>query len=214
MVELVTAEAMTSVPAAEVFDTLYEFATGSRRTGHAGALELMAAQGAKGLEFKHVLVMDCADWRWSGEDERRLLYVAMTRARETLTVMRAEGGRNPYLVDLGTVEEVVDLLPSARPEDRRDIARRYVTLRPADVDIGFAGRLPSSDQIHSRIAGPFWGTEVIVSGRIVSTSHGGSVVRQAGWLAKQSLVRWSQREPQRASSSGRVYEPRLSSSPA
>jgi len=132
--------------------------------------------------------MDCADWRWSGEDERRLLYVAMTRAKETLTVMRAEGGRNPYLVDLGTVEGVVDLLPASRPEQRRDIARRYVTLGPADVDIGFAGRLASSDQTHSRIAGISWGAEVIVSGRQISTSHGGSVGRLAGKTEPRPLV--------------------------
>jgi ATP-dependent DNA helicase RecQ len=155
--ELASAASVTSVPAAEVLDALYESATESRRTGHPGALKLMTAHGAKGLEFGHVIVMDCADWRWSGEDERRLLYVAMTRAKETLTVMRAEGGRNPYLVDLGTVEGVVDLLPSTRPEHRRDIARRYVSLGPSDVDIGFAGRLASSDQVHSRIADISWG---------------------------------------------------------
>ena len=97
--------------------------------GMPSALKLMTAHGAKGLEFRHVIVMDCADWRWSGEDERRLLYVAMTRAKETLTLMRAEGGRNPYFVDLGTVEGVVDMLPSQRPEHRPDIDLRYVTSR-------------------------------------------------------------------------------------
>ena len=186
--ELAGVDDMTSVPAAEVLDTLYESATESRRTGHAGALKLMTAHGAKGLEFKHVIVMDCADWRWSGEDERRLLYVAMTRARETLTVMRAEGGRNPYLVDLGTVEGVVDLLPACRPEKRRDIARRYMTLGPGDVDIGFAGRIALSDQTHSRISGISWGTEIIVSGRQISTSHGGAVGRLAAKTEPRPMV--------------------------
>lgn len=88
----------------------------------------MTAHGAKGLEFRHVIVMDCADWRWSGEDERRLLYVAMTRAKETLTSMRAEGERNPYFVDLGTVEGVVGTVPRQRPEYPPGINLRYVSL--------------------------------------------------------------------------------------
>ena len=116
--EFADSAATPRLPAAEVLDALYEAASDARRSGHASALKLMTAHGAKGLEFRHVIVMDCADWRWSGEDERRLLYVAMTRAKETLTLMRAEGGRNPYFVDLGTVEAVADMLPSQRPEHR------------------------------------------------------------------------------------------------
>ena len=140
----------------------------------------MTAHGAKGLEFRHVIVMDCADWRWSGEDERRLLYVAMTRAKETLTVMRAEGGRNPYFVDLGTVDGVVDTLPRQRPEHRPDINLRYVTLGPADVDIGFAGRHWPSDPLHQRIARMSPGDQVSVSDRFVKASEGQPVGRLAG----------------------------------
>jgi len=164
------ATATQKLPAAEVLDALYEASGDARRSGHATALKLMTAHGAKGLEFGHVLVMDCADWRWSGEDERRLLYVAMTRARETLTLMRAEGGRNPYFIDLGTVDGVVDLLPTQRPEHRADINRRYVSLGPADVDIGFAGRHRPEDRLHERIAGLSPGDTVIVSGGQVTTN--------------------------------------------
>ena len=174
------AAATQRLPAAEVLDALYEAAGDARRSGHAAALKLMTAHGAKGLEFGHVIVMDCADWRWSGEDERRLLYVAMTRARETLTLMRAEGGRNPYLVDLGTVDGVVDLLPTQRPEHRPDINRRYVSLGPADVDIGFAGRHRAEDRLHERIAGLSPGDMVIVSGKQVKTNEGHLVGRLAG----------------------------------
>jgi ATP-dependent DNA helicase RecQ len=177
--EFAEAAGATSLPAAEVLDALYESATESRRSGHPGALKLMTAHGAKGLEFRHVIVMDCADWRWSGEDERRLLYVSMTRARETLTVMRAEGGRNPYLVDLGTVDAVIDLLPVSRPAHRQALDRRYVALGPADVDIGFAGRHDPDDSMHRRIASLVYGDEVIVSGRQLRTSDGHLVGRLA-----------------------------------
>jgi len=168
-----------TLPAAEVLDALYEAADDLRRGRQAQALKLMTAHGAKGLEFRHVLVMDCADWRWSGQDERRLLYVAMTRARETLTVMRAEGGRNPYLVDLGTVNGVVDLLPEVRPEHRQDLDRSYVSLGPAEMDIGFAGRHAADDDLHCKIAGLMSGDEVRVDGRQVRDMQGRVVGRLA-----------------------------------
>lgn len=72
------------------------------------AVTLATAHGSKGLEWQHVFVIGLADDRWGGrkkgdrlalpslipaaadheilEDERRLLFVAMTRARESLTL--------------------------------------------------------------------------------------------------------------------------------
>ncbi|MEO8279268.1 MAG: RecQ family ATP-dependent DNA helicase [Ideonella sp.] len=167
------------LPAAELIDALYEASDETRRHGHDGALQLMTAHGAKGLEFDHVIVMDCADWRSTGEDERRLLYVAMTRARKSLTLMRAEGGRNPHLVDLGTVSGVVDLLPAQRPEFRPDIDRRYVTLGPADVDIGFAGRCGPGHPVHRAIESLQVGDEIVIAERRIESPERVAVGRLA-----------------------------------
>jgi len=144
----------------------------------------MTAHGAKGLEFGHVVVMDCADWKWNGEDERRLLYVAMTRAKDTLTVMRAEGGRNPYLVDLGTVAGVIDLLPVVRPDVRQEINLRYLTLGPADVDIGFAGRHAADHAMHGHIAGLVPGDDIVVDNRHLKSRRGEVV----GKLASKTRI--------------------------
>ncbi len=163
------------VPAAEALDLFYEAAGEMRRDGRSNAIKLMTAHAAKGLEFDHVIVLDCADWRWDQEDERRLLYVAMTRARQTLTLMRAEGGRNPYLMDLGTVEGVQDQLPAVRPQHRTELERRYVMLGPANMDLGFSGRKPPSSPIHRAIAALQAGDPVSVKGRYVH-SHAGLVV--------------------------------------
>ena len=177
--EFADSAAAPKLPDAEVLDALYEAANDSRRSGHASALKLMTAHGAKGLEYRHVIVMDCADWRWSGEDERRLLYVAMMRAKETLTLMRAEGGRNPYFVDLGTVEGVVDTLPRQRPEHRAEINLRYIRLGPADVDIGFAGRHKAHDPVHKDIASLSQGEAVVINDRQVRTHDGRTVGKLA-----------------------------------
>jgi ATP-dependent DNA helicase RecQ len=139
----------------------------------------MTAHAAKGLEFDHVIVMDCADWRWDQDDERRLLYVAMTRARQTLTLMRAEGGRNPYLVDLGTVHGVQDRLPPVRPQHRVALESRYVMLGPASLDIGYAGREAPAHPVHCAIAALEPGDAVEVKGRLVYSTSGQVVGRLA-----------------------------------
>jgi ATP-dependent DNA helicase RecQ len=169
----------TRVPAGELLDALYEGASDARKSGQRGALKLMTAHGAKGLEFAHVVVMDCADWMWNGEDERRLLYVAMTRAKESLVLMRAEGGRNPFLVDLGTVDGVMDVLPDHRPSWRQELSRSYVALGPSEVDLGYAGRHPAHDELHRAIAAAGVGEEVKVMGRFLVTNAGHRVGRLA-----------------------------------
>jgi len=177
------------VPAAEVLELFYETAAEMRRDGRESAVKLMTAHAAKGLEFDHVIVMDCADWRWDQEDERRLLYVAMTRARQSLTLMRAEGGRNPCLVDLGTVDGVQDQLPAVRPLHRADLERRYVMLGPASMDIGFAGRKAPTDPTHRAIASLRPGDAVEVKGRFVQAVSGQSVGRLASSVDEIPLQR-------------------------
>jgi ATP-dependent DNA helicase RecQ len=160
-----------SLPASMVIDALYEASGEAVRHGSKDALKLMTVHGAKGLEFKFVLVMDCGDWGWSDED-RRLLYVAMTRAREMLTLFKVEDGRNPFLADLGTIDGVASLLPAARPSMRPDIERRYLTYGPADVDIGYAGRHPASHPIHAAMRQLRVGSDVAIRKRRIETPDG------------------------------------------
>ena len=81
---------------------------GQRKSASArGAVQLSTIHGAKGLEFEHVFVTGveegllphyyCTDDGEEVEQERRLLYVAMTRAKEQLvlthTAVRARWGK-------------------------------------------------------------------------------------------------------------------------
>ena len=77
-----------------------------RQTG----LLLLTAHRAKGLEFDHVAVLDGG---WSQRDRnedrdapRRLYYVAMTRARKTLTLARF-AARHPLLDPLPESPELL-----------------------------------------------------------------------------------------------------------
>jgi len=82
-------------PIAVVLDAAYEFlAEADRRSGD--GVCLTTAHGAKGLEFDHVVVLD-GGWRTNGQEalaERRLYYVAMTRARQTLALCRMADAMN------------------------------------------------------------------------------------------------------------------------
>jgi ATP-dependent DNA helicase RecQ len=104
-------------------------------------LLLLTAHRAKGLEFDHVAILNGGWDRTSrGEDAdapRRLFYVAMTRARRSLTLL--SDGPHPFVRTDGadilprTVTSRADVLPQTR--------QHYVAPDPKLVDLSFAGRL-------------------------------------------------------------------------
>ena len=122
-----------------------------RQTG----LLLVTAHGAKGLEFDHVAVLD-GGWEKTGVDEdtdaaRRLYYVAMTRARQTLTLARLDGKPHRFLDHLPpeiALRREPALLPAPTPE----LAQRHEQLTLKDVDLGYAGRFSPDDAIHAALA--------------------------------------------------------------
>jgi ATP-dependent DNA helicase RecQ len=118
-------------------------------------LLLVTAHGAKGLEFDHVGVLDGGWARGSAanaDSMRRLFYVAMTRARQTLLLADAGVG-NPFLSDLGECGAVTRRGPIGVGEavPASVIRRVYCSLTLRDVDIGFAGRRMRSEAIHGAI---------------------------------------------------------------
>ena len=115
---------------------------------------LLTAHRAKGLEFDHVFVLD-GEWQpHAGEEAdaaRRLYYVAMTRARKTLSLLRLDQG-NP-LID--ALPQLPALLRRPRGEwlpAPPGLRHRYVIPRLKDIDLGFAGRKDAGDRLHRRIA--------------------------------------------------------------
>ena len=119
-------------------------------------LLLTTAHRAKGLEFDHVAVLDGGWDRVShGEDAdatRRLYYVSMTRARQTLTLTRLPGPR-PIQDALLDVPDVLRRpahidLSSAMPE----LSRRYLRLTLREVFLSFAGYRHPDHPVHHAIA--------------------------------------------------------------
>jgi ATP-dependent DNA helicase RecQ len=117
-------------------------------------LLLLTAHRAKGLEFDHVAILD-GGWEQlsAGEDPdapRRLLYVAMTRARQTLTLARFDRG-NGLIGNLLQSEAILARDRQAPPSVAK-LSRRYEPLGLSDVDLGLAGRYEAHMPIHRAIA--------------------------------------------------------------
>ncbi|MDX2502950.1 MAG: RecQ family ATP-dependent DNA helicase [Gammaproteobacteria bacterium] len=73
-----------------------------RQTRYGSGVLLSTVHGVKGEEFKHVIILD-GGWNFNSQDrayieeERRLYYVAMTRAIEQLILMQQSGVKNPHI---------------------------------------------------------------------------------------------------------------------
>ena len=175
--------ARAEVPVAHFVEWLAEWGRDVRRRQR--GLLLLTAHRAKGLEFDHVAVLD-GGWSRIDEDEdpdapRRLLYVAMTRARQTLALAQIHNPRAPPQSDAARAGSIRETAPPAyaprrhrlrrsienssavlqRPrgsmprESAKDVpklSRRY--LRPGldEIHLGFAGRQRARAPVHRAIA--------------------------------------------------------------
>ena len=180
-------------------------------------LLLLTAHRAKGLEFDHVVVLD-GDWARVGEGEdgdapRRLYYVAMTRARQTLALMRLPG-TNPLLDALSDVPSTLFRSgPASLPAQEPELARSYRRFSLGDVFLGFAGYRPLGHPVHEAIAALSPGDPLQVragSGRWELLDQGGTVVGQLArnfepprnmrceFATVMAIVRWDRErsEPQ------------------
>jgi len=150
-----TADACVSVQAA--IDFMMEALAEQKREMRIGrGIFLSTVHGVKGLEFSHVFILDGAWRRCSAadrlEEERRLYYVAMTRAGDMLTVFQRNGGENPHvgLIDRAhVVERTID-----EPADRivaNSCDLRYAVLGMKHLYLDYAGRKPPENRIHSEL---------------------------------------------------------------
>ena len=142
-----------AVPAVSFIEWLAEWGRDARRRQR--GLMLLTAHRAKGLEFDHVVVLD-GGWRRLGRDEdadapRRLYYVAMTRAKQTLTLSRLRGERG-FHEALAGKSSVLVRSPVTLPPPTPELARRYRSLTLKDVYLSFAGRMPAGDSVHRSIS--------------------------------------------------------------
>ena len=165
------------VPVDNFIEWLAEWGRDVRRRQH--GLLLLTAHGAKGLEFDHVVVLD-GGWDRAGRDEdadapRRLYYVAMTRARQTLSLVRFDESRlgpgapqsnvaseregrgnagrlHPLANDVLECPSVLCRPPGGVLPDAPELARQYRRPGLDAINLGFAGRHHPRHPVHRAIA--------------------------------------------------------------
>ena len=123
-------------------------------------LLLVTVHGSKGLEFDHVAILD-GNWAprpdrrqrhipADPDENRRLFYVAMTRARRSL-VMVQDGKPHPFVADAIGCNAVL-ARPVATTSPDAPLLRRYETPALDSIDLGFSGSHAESSAIHRRIS--------------------------------------------------------------
>ncbi|MBC6408742.1 MAG: RecQ family ATP-dependent DNA helicase [Rhodobacteraceae bacterium] len=138
-----------TMPVPDIVEWIAQWSRDTR--GEQRGLLLLTAHRAKGLEFDHVAILNGGWARVSKEEDvaapRRLFYVAMTRARQSLTVITS--GAHPLLKtgsDSVLVRRVApDLGEISVP------AVKYQMPALDIVDLSFAGRQPDTHAIHPAV---------------------------------------------------------------
>lgn len=120
-----------------------------RRLGHGVFLSTIHA--VKGMEFDHVFILD-GGWKNNKlEEQRRLYYVAMTRAKETLCLFERSDLSHPFLTKLAGDHVLTRTTPGFEHQQTVD-RKHYTVLGLKDFDISFAGCFKPAHPIHQHLS--------------------------------------------------------------
>ncbi|AWB47607.1 RecQ family ATP-dependent DNA helicase [Gemmobacter aquarius] len=139
-----------AIPVPDAVEWLAEWAQDVR--GSQRGLLLLTAHRSKGLEFDHVVILN-GGWQAlsqgeDGEAPRRLFYVAMTRARRSLSVVTS--GAHAF-VRADSESELLRKVEAPRPVDLPE-PDQYQLPDMSAVDLSYAGRLAETSQTLAAVA--------------------------------------------------------------
>ena len=180
----------------EALDFFHEYCAESRREfSYGDGLVLSTVHSAKGAEYDHVILTGAWPMKSAPkerEEERRVFYVGMTRARKTLTVFEQSDVspvlsarlRSPHVVRR---EAVRGALPPAQP------LLGYALLGLEEINLGYAGRLGEGHRIHRALAslkpGDTLGYRAVGKGYALVDAAGEEVAR----LSRKGVEAWGHR---------------------
>jgi ATP-dependent DNA helicase RecQ len=178
-----------AVPKQQTLEFLYEVLSEQRRERCLGqGVFLSTVHSVKGMEFAHLAILDGGWAAPASEERRRLYYVAMTRAKETLCLMQRRDQRNPFLAEISgdhLLARAVDLPPQSHM-----LSKQYAILGLKDVDLSYAGSFDASHPIHRHLARLNTGSQLTMvhnNGKLVLKDRD----RIVAALSKQGAQIWS-----------------------
>lgn len=184
----------------DVTEALYRgFADPHRSHVFGDGVLVSTVHAAKGLEFVHVIVLG-GGWKKNAclsEEERRLYYVAMTRARKTLALIDRLDDLLPYGREFELKNLCIRKVSVADGQSDKFADVRYTVLGMQDLFIDFAGRKPKGNRVHRSLARMQTGDSVTLkrkqSGQVVVLDSEGV---QVGLLSKNAAESWQEPELQ------------------
>jgi len=176
---------------AALIDYIYESLAQRRRDERWGqGVILTTVHGAKGMEYPHVLL--CGAWgaRNDGEreEERRLYYVGMTRAQESLTLLNRADVPNPFIRECRG-KATVERHETGSMDAGVNLYFSSVTALD-ELFISYAGLYAPEHPIHAALAALKPGdalVPVLNQNRIVLQTEGGHAVAQ---LSENGNRKW------------------------
>jgi DNA helicase-2/ATP-dependent DNA helicase PcrA len=106
----------------------------AERDSEADVVQLMTVHASKGLEFDHVFIPDCNEGGFphgrmpeaeTVEEERRVFYVAMTRAKESLELLYLTGTKNSPRLPSRFLNPLLDHSSSSSISSSNSQSSRY-----------------------------------------------------------------------------------------
>lgn len=185
------------LPVSRAIDRFYEFTAEQRREKVLGqGIFLSTIHSSKGMEFPHVFILD-GDWglqksptEW--EEERRVMYVGMTRAEETLCLMKMHRQPNPFLREIRG-DHTLSKAYTGATHDNELQNIRYELIGLSEIYMDFAGCFHAGHSIHNQLACLEAGKNVVFQ-----RNNSGIEIRDAngccvGKLSNEGANKWSKR---------------------
>lgn len=174
-----------------------------------GAVKLTTAHSAKGQEWRHVFIIKCADGKWGNslkrdilplpdailrytdiskkeknEDDRRLFYVALTRAKETIQLSYAkttvQNSSNKEAIGSMFIEEIKPLVTDITQQETDKVA----TLAKSHIEELLK---PRQHQLSSQIEISFY--QAIVGRFALSITALNDYLRDPSFFVYKHLIR-------------------------
>jgi ATP-dependent DNA helicase RecQ len=182
------------VPIGWIIDRFYEYIAEQRREKVIGqGIYLGTIHSAKGMEFPHVFILD-GDWNRpmsSGqrEEERRIMYVGMTRAEETLRLLKIPKTANPFLNEIkGNFS--IPLIYKGASDEGHHVNKKYEVMGLDQIYLDYAGAFQESHPIHNHLAKIETGQSVFIqksNSKIeIRCCHGNCLAR----LSNHGFAKW------------------------